>query len=78
MWWLIIWTIGAILAFGLLFADYCVENSKLKKGVTYKQSGIVVIGTFLSWITIFIYLYREHKELKEENKFKDYGKTKQE
>lgn len=67
--WFIIWAIGAIIAIGLLFAE-CVESNLVRKEGK-DQTGMVLIGTVLSWITVFVFMYKTHKELKEEeNNFK--------
>lgn len=65
----IIWAIGAIIAFGLLFSR-CLESNYIRKEGK-NQTGMIIIGTVLSWITVFIEMYKIHKEIKEEeNKFK--------
>lgn len=61
-----IWLLGALLAFGVLL-----QRARELNSFKRKQTGMIIIGTSLSWITIFFELYRLHKELKEEeNLFK--------
>lgn len=43
---LIIYCIGAILAFGLLYALFKVEDTK--------EAGMIVVGTILSWVTVIL------------------------
>lgn len=65
--WFIIWAIGAILAFGLVYSEYLDIVNKINTIEQYRiEHGKILIGTFLSWITIFYIMYRIHKELKEE------------
>lgn len=56
-----------------MWAEYCSQKmvSQLNGSPCKDQAGMIIIGTILSWITIFFALYRIHKELKEEEfKFK--------
>lgn len=64
--WLIFWWCGAFMSFPLAF-------------LRYKQWYKIVFYSILSWIGVAREIYLINKELKEEeNKFKDYGKIKQE
>lgn len=75
--WVIIWWTGAFIAFGLTFLRYN-EGKHKSKHILHKSLLITFFST-LSWIGIAREMYLINKELKEEeNKFKDYGKVKQE
>ena len=79
MWlaWALIWWCGAFIAFGPTFLRYN-EGKYKNKSILYR-SLIITFLSILSWISVIREMYLINKEVKqEENKFKDYGKTKQE
>lgn len=48
---LVVYCIGAIMAFGLLYASYYpIEN-------TAKDAGMIIVGTLLSWVTVILIIY---------------------
>lgn len=58
---LIIYCVGAILAFGLMYA--LVIDFSDEKGV-----GMIVIGTILSWLTVVFIIYKDYRESKRNRK----------
>lgn len=58
---LIIYCIGAILAFGLMYALAIDLNDK-------REAGMVVIGTILSWITVVFIIYKAYDESRRDRK----------
>lgn len=56
---LIFYFIGIILAFGLLYSMYpCAES---------KEAGMIIIGAFLSWITVALILYKVYDEQRKDS-----------
>lgn len=58
---LIIYCVGAILAFGLMYALAIDLSDK-------KEVGMVVIGTILSWLTVVFIIYKDYRESKRNRK----------
>lgn len=58
---LIIYCVGAILAFGLMYALAIDLSDK-------KEVGMVVIGTLLSWLTVVFIIYKDCRESKRNRK----------
>lgn len=58
---LIIYCVGAILAFGLMYALAIDLSDK-------KEVGMVVIGTLLSWLTVVFIIYKDYRESKRNRK----------
>lgn len=58
---LIIYCIGAILAFGLMYALAIDLNDK-------KEAGMVVIGAVLSWFTVIFIIYKAYDEARRDRK----------
>lgn len=58
---LIIYCVGAILAFGLMYALDIDLSDK-------KEVGMIVIGTILSWLTVVFIIYKDYRESKRNRK----------
>lgn len=58
---LIIYCVGAILAFGLMYTLDIDLSDK-------KEVGMIVIGTILSWLTVVFIIYKDYRESKRNRK----------